>query len=189
MGTGDGAYAYQLAKNQPGTLVIGTDSNADNLRENSHKAARKPSKGGLSNILFGQLALEQAPGELEGIADSLSVLLPWGSLLQAVAQPKVDSLARLRCLCKTNADLLVVFGYSRAADPSMVEELNLPLLIDEWIHGLLVRSYMEAGFKVRARWASAKEIQELPTTWAKKLAFSGKNRLFVKVEGRAIAKS
>lgn len=186
MGTGDGGYAYQLAKNRPGTLVIGTDSNADNLRDISHKAARKPSKGGLPNILFGQIVLEQAPGELAGFADSLSVLLPWGSLLQAVACPNIEALARLRSLCKTNADLLIIFGYSPMTDARMVQELELPSLTDEWIHGSLVHCFLEANFKVRAKRISTKEIQELPTTWAKKLAFSGKDRTFVKIEGRGI---
>lgn len=125
VGTGDGAYAYQLAKNQPGTLVIGTDSNTDNLREISHRASRKPSRGGLSNVVFGQLSLEQAPGELEGLAGSLSVLLPWASLLGAVVLPEIDALKKLRGLCRADADLLVVFGYGQISEPNWIRDLTL----------------------------------------------------------------
>lgn len=186
VGTGDGAFAYQLAKSEPHTLVIGVDSNADNLRDLSHKAARKPSKGGLSNVLFGHLALEQAPGELEEIADAISIILPWGSLLKAVAIPELECLKKLRGLCKVDARLNVVFGYSKVADPTMVRDLGLPDLTGDEIYQKLVGGFTQADFRVRATPISVEAIRELPTTWAKKLAFSGKNRTFLKIVGHAL---
>jgi 16S rRNA (adenine(1408)-N(1))-methyltransferase len=50
----------------------------------------------MPNLLFGRLALEGAPGGLEGLAGRLSVLLPWGSLLRAAAGADPEGLRRLR---------------------------------------------------------------------------------------------
>ncbi len=183
MGTGDGTYAYRLARSQSVILVIGLDSNAENLREISHKAGLKESKGGLSNLLLGQLSLEQSPGELFSLADSISVLLPWGSLLKTVALPDLGLLDNLRKLGKPGATLTMIFGYSPAADPGQVKELGLPVLNTQFLQGHLKSSYQEAGFSVRVKEIPVEEIKKLPSRWAKKLAFSGKTRTFVKIQG------
>ncbi len=62
-GTGDGAFAYWTARHQPGDLVIGVDANGASLLDVSRKASRKPARGGLSNVMFGRVSLEDAPGE------------------------------------------------------------------------------------------------------------------------------
>jgi hypothetical protein len=98
-----------LASVNPDWLVIGVDANVDALRESSRRFAVKPARGGLPNALLGRLALADAPGELVGLADSLTVLLPWGSLLRAVAVPDRDALRALRRICRTGAELRVVF--------------------------------------------------------------------------------
>jgi trans-aconitate methyltransferase len=105
VGTGDGAYARRLAAADPGLLVVGIDANADNLRTASRRAGASEARGGLPNLLFGRLALERAPGALEGLADRLSVLLPWGSLLRAAAGGEPEGLRRLRGLCAPGAEL------------------------------------------------------------------------------------
>lgn len=182
-GTGDGAHAYYLAKNHPETLVIGADSNAENLRETSYRASRKPAKGGLPNALFAQLSLEDAPGPLAGLADSISVVLPWGSLLTAVAKAEPETLARLVALAKPGAKLEVIFGYGAAADPGMVLNLALPALTAHYVAKQLPAAYRAAGITASARAITTDEVRALPTTWAKKLAYSGKARTFVKVTG------
>lgn len=163
--------------------MIGVDASADGLRETSRRAAAKPARGGLANALFGVMPLERAPGELAGLVDALTVLLPWGSLLRAVALPDPDGLGRLRGLCKPDASLRVVFGYG-AGDPAEVQAL--PGLAAEARLARLVAAYGEAGFAVEARFMPRAEVGELPTTWAKKLAFSGNERRFVELRGRMV---
>lgn len=85
--------------------MVGIDANADNLRTASRRAGASEARGGLPNLLFGRLALERAPGALEGLADRLSVLLPWGSLLRAAAGGEPEGLRRLRGLCAPGAEL------------------------------------------------------------------------------------
>lgn len=181
-GTGDGAFALRRARCEPSTLVIGIDASAEGLREPSRRAAAKPARGGLTNALFGVLPLERAPGELVGLADALTVLLPWGSLLRAVALPEADGLSRLRGLCKPGAAVQVVFGYG-PGDPLAVQAL--PGLGGEGRATALVQAYARAGFVVTARSIARAEVGELPTTWAKKLAYSGSEREFVAVSGVA----
>lgn len=183
-GTGDGGYVQRLAAARPDCLIIGVDANADNLREASRRAAAKPARGGRPNARFGRLALAEAPGELAGLADELTVLLPWGDLLRAVALAERAALGNLRGIARTGATVDIVFGFG-AADRAATAALALP---EAGALGLgeLVARYREAGFAVAARVASAAEVAELPTTWARKLAFSDKARRFWRLRGRAI---
>jgi 16S rRNA (adenine(1408)-N(1))-methyltransferase len=164
--------------------VIGVDAAVEALRETSRRLAAKPARGGLPNALCGRLALADAPGELAGLADRLTVLLPWGELLGAVARPDVGGLARLRGLCREGAEVRVVFGYGAEADPAAVGGLALPEVTEARL-AMLEARYREAGFEVRARRTTLEEVRALPTTWAKRLAFSGRARTFVEVRGGA----
>ena len=152
----------------------------------ARKLAANPARGGLPNALLGRLALADAPGALEGLADRLTVLLPWGALLAAVARPEADGLAALRAICREGAAVRFVFGYGTEADGTRVKELALPAIDDDGGLGALCAQYRAAGFAVRARGVGISEIRALPTTWAKRLAFSGRERPFVEVNGRAL---
>ncbi len=148
-----------MARAQPDVLFVGVDAIADNLRDASRRAG--------TNALFGRLSLEDAPGELAGFADRLTVLFPWGSLLRAVAADDLAALARLRGICKPGAEVRFVFEPARASSD-------------------LERFYREAGFALSGRPFPGEEARDLPTTWAKKLGYSGKPRSFRDFHGRAI---
>jgi hypothetical protein len=165
--------------------VIGVDANVDTLREASRRFAAKPARGGLSNALLARLALADAPGELAGLADSLTVLLPWGSLLRAVALPETAGLRALRRLCKSGAELRMLFGYGPGTDGTAIRAHALPPLDDPAALAALETAYRDAGLAVDARAVETDEVLELPTTWAKRLAYSGHERRFVELAGRA----
>jgi len=158
-GTGDGTFVRRMAKAQPDVLFVGVDAIADNLRDASRRAD--------PNAIFGRLALEDAPGELAGFADRLTVLFPWGSLLRAVAADDLPRLARLRGVCKPGAGVRFVFEPARASSD-------------------LERQYREAGLGLSGRPISLEEARDLPTSWAKKLGYSGRPRCFRDFQGRAI---
>ena len=67
-----------------------------------------------------------------------------------------------------------------------MKELALPAIDDDAGLAALCARYRAAGFAVSARGVSVAEIRALPTTWAKRLAFSGRERPFVEVQGRAV---
>ncbi len=169
---------------------MGVDANADNLRAASQRAAGKPARGGLPNLIFGRLALEAAPGELVGLADEISVLLPWGSLLAAVAggAPGLDDAATARisalaALGKADARLRVIFGHG-PTDAAGTASLGLPDMTTPGFPAQLAARYRAAGLEAQVRALALDEVRALPTTWAKKLAFAGKPRRFFEVTTR-----
>jgi 16S rRNA (adenine(1408)-N(1))-methyltransferase len=172
-------FVRRFARSHPDVLVIGLDANGAGLRDASRRVAQKPARGGLPNALFGRLALEQAPGELAGLAAALTILFPWGSLLRAVALPEPEALARLGALCGPGASVRIVFGYDPAADAVA----GLSLSEDELDPRGLERRYRAAGFSVAARLLAREEIAAVPTSWAGKLAFSQRSRRFLEVTG------
>jgi 16S rRNA (adenine(1408)-N(1))-methyltransferase len=137
-------------------LFLGVDAVADNLRESSRRAP--------PNALFGRLALEDAPGELAGFADRLTVLFPWGSLLRAIENGEPE---RLRAICKPGAAVCFVLELRGDA-------------------AALLDRHRAAGFTLAARALSIDEARALPTTWAKKLGFSGHPRFFHELTGAAV---
>ncbi len=150
-------FVRRTAKLEPRVLFVGVDAIADNLRDASRRA--------LPNSLFGRLALEDAPGELVGLADRLTVLFPWGSLLRAIADAEPGPLARLRAICRPGADVRFVFEL--ACDPRDLE-----------------RRYLDAGLALAGTPLPVERARAIPTTWAKKLGFSGRPRSFWEFRGR-----
>jgi 16S rRNA (adenine(1408)-N(1))-methyltransferase len=130
----------------------------DNLRAASRRAG--------SNVLLGRLALAEAPGALAGIADRLTVLFPWGSLLDAVAGRDPAGLARLRGTCRPGATVRFLFELASGQGP-------------------LPRLFADAGLDLHARPVAIEEARSLPTTWAKKLGYSGRPRAFWEFRGVA----
>ena len=63
LGTGDGRFVYQSARQNPQRFYLGIDASANLLAKISEKIHRKPAKGGLKNALFIQAAVEALPEE------------------------------------------------------------------------------------------------------------------------------
>jgi tRNA G46 methylase TrmB len=78
IGTGDGRFVSAMAKSDPNKFFIGIDANVKPLEKPSMKATRKPNKGGLSNVMFVQAAIEDLPEEFDGVADEIHIHFPWG---------------------------------------------------------------------------------------------------------------
>ena len=170
IGTGDGRFVYQSARQNPNKLYIGIDPNARPLEKIAEKIHRKPAKGGAPNVLFVQASVEDLPTELNGVADEVHVHFPWGSLLRAVATGDVAMLQNLRRICSPGALLEVVIGLDPARDQTEIDRLGLTSLSLEFIDKQLVPNYGAAGFEVIERGVlAASEWPEFNTSWAKRL--------------------
>ena len=156
LGTGDGAYVVRAARAHPRTLYVGIDAVVDHLR----KAARS-----VPNALFVRASAEALPDELAGLAASVTILLPWGSLLRAVLEPDAAVLSGIRNLCRPGATLRIVVG--EPADESIVP------------------AYRAAGFDAGVRATTAAQVRQLRTTWAARLAF-GRPRAFTEIFATAV---
>jgi hypothetical protein len=180
LGTGDGRLPDTLGRQTPGRLFVGIDANAAGLRERSGRAFRDR----LGNVLYVRAGVEDLPCELAGAADRVTVILPWGSLLAAVARPDVGRLAGIRALCQPGASLTVVLSLA-ARDGAEARRLELPPLEPGHLHDGLAAGYAAAGFATSS--VSAIDLAELarwPSTWARRLGH-GERRPAFRIDARA----
>ncbi len=170
IGTGDGRFVYQSARQNPNKFYIGIDPNVKPLEKISEKIHRKPAKGGAPNVLFVQSAVEDLPPELNGVADEVHVHFPWGSLLRAVITGDLEMLRNVRRISSPGAMLEVVLGLDPSRDRSEIERLGLPVLSLEYVDQVLIPRYATAAFEIFERGVRpASEWPEFDTSWAKRL--------------------
>lgn len=178
IGTGDGRFVYQSARQNPNRFYIGIDPNTRPLEKISEKIHRKPAKGGAPNVLFIQAAVEDLPSELDGVADEVHVHFPWGSLLRAVATGDVAVLRNLRRICAAGALLEIVIGLDPERDQSEMERLGLTSLSLKFIDQQLTPNYAAAGFETVERGViAAYQWPEFNTSWAKRLKDSDRRHI------------
>jgi 16S rRNA (adenine(1408)-N(1))-methyltransferase len=186
IGTGDGRFVYQSARQNPNKFYIGIDPNVRPLEKISEKIHRKPSKGGAPNVLFVQAAVEDLPPELDGVADEVHVHFPWGGLLRAFAAGEVDVLRNVRRICSPGAMLEVVLGLDTSRDRSEIERLNIPELTTDYVATQLLTRYRSAGFDVFEHGSvSATEWSKFETSWARRLQ-NNEHRSVVYLIARAV---
>lgn len=170
IGTGDGHYVYQSARQNPTKFYIGIDANTRPLRKVSEKIYRKVTKGGAPNAIFIQASVEDLPTELDGVADEVHVHFPWGSLLKGVANGELNVLQGIRRICSVDALLEVVIGIDPERDAAEVERLGLEQLSEEYIAKVLRGRYFLAGLEIVEHGvipnSSAPAIK---SSWAKRL--------------------
>lgn len=187
IGTGDGLFVYRCAQRNPQRFFIGIDANRRPLEKISEKIYRRPAKGGLTNALFVQAAVEDLPAELNGIASEVQVQLPWGSLLQGVAAGDEKVLRNLRRICLANAELHVTISVDSERDRSEWERLELPPISVNYIKNDLAAKYWDAGFRVvRAEEIPMRDLSTLKTSWAKKFHRSS-SRAFFRIVSKAVS--
>ncbi|MDX6693693.1 MAG: rRNA ((1408)-N(1))-methyltransferase [Blastocatellia bacterium] len=186
IGTGDGHFVYQSARRNPRKFYIGIDANTRPLWKVSEKIHRKPSKGGLPNVLFLQAAVEELPDELNGVADVVHVHFPWGSLLRAMATGEKAVLCNLRRICAPGALLEVIIGLDPERDHTETQRLGLPPLTEAFIDAALLPNYTAAGFEILEQGLlPASQWPTLQTSWAKRLQGNA-NRTVTYIIARAV---
>lgn len=124
IGAGDGGYIAARARNDAGTLFIGVEPNHAALIDASRAAMHRFAPAD-SNLLFVLGSWQNLPGELAGMASSVSVLFPWGSLLHAVATADEGFVRALEATALPGADLELVTAVEGAADAGELRRLGL----------------------------------------------------------------
>jgi len=167
VGTGDGLYVYRAARSNPNNFYVGIDCNSRPLEKISEKAFRKPAKGGAPNLLYLLAAVESLPSELEGIANEIHILFPWGSLLRAVALGEREILEKLKRISAPNASMQIVIAFDPQTDKNKLARLEIESLSLTSIRETLVPRYEAAGLTL----ISAELLSQinLKTTWAQRL--------------------
>jgi 16S rRNA (adenine(1408)-N(1))-methyltransferase len=189
IGTGDGLFVYESARQNPKKFYIGIDASPRPLEKISEKIHRKPAKGGVTNVLFLQAAVEDLPPELDGVADEVHVHFPWGSLLKGVLTGDEQILGNLRRICAADALLEVVVALDPVRDATELDRLEIPTLSREFFDFVLVPRYRKAGFEITEKGVlTASEWTSFHTSWAKRLKGS-EDRTLTYLIARAIVRT
>ena len=171
LGAGDGRWAYRYAHEHDDAFVIAVDPVRENLREMSAKAAAKPARGGLANVLYVVASVEHLPEELRRIADEVYVTLPWGSLMRGVILGEAAVLAAIASLGRDGARVRVVLNTRIFDDPVPLDARDLPEVTPAYVRETLAPRYAAAGLRIGdVREMDADEVAALGTTWAKRLS-------------------
>jgi 16S rRNA (adenine(1408)-N(1))-methyltransferase len=154
---------------QPDRLVVGVDANAAGMATASRRAAAKPARGGLPNALFVVAAAEALPPELDGLADTVTVHFPWGSLLRGLLHADPAVMAGLTRVMRPGASLTMLLSSTdrdRAAGVAPLEEAAVRALAG---------AYADWGLDVtEARPATAADVAAAHSTWGKRLGAGGR---------------
>lgn len=155
IGTGDGRFVRHIAEINPARFVIGIDA----CRENLHDVSRRAP----SNALFVIANASALPAELHGLASTISINFPWGSLLEGLLNNDAGLMAGLGIIARPNAVVevrlnsgaLAECGWSLAAGVERIREVLM-------LHGFNLRPSITL---------TADDLRACPTTWAKRLAY------------------
>jgi len=106
------------------------------------------------------------------VANRITVILPWGSLLRAVVEPEIESLSHIAHLCVAGAAVEIVVSYDQQHDARKGSPLPSGSLTEEHLATTLPKAYAQAGLQIIAvtRWPQDK-LAAYATTWTKRLAF------------------
>lgn len=149
------------------------------------EASRRARRAGLDNVVYVRAAIEALPVELEGVADRVTIVLPWGSLLAAVALPSVPLLRNIRALCQPAARLTVLIGVDPVRDRGEMLRLGLSPWPDADLRERLAGPYAAAGFELTSLGPIGRgELARWPSSWARRLAH-GRPRPVFEIEARA----
>jgi 16S rRNA (adenine(1408)-N(1))-methyltransferase len=170
LGTGDGRAVLVRASAEPRTLTIGIDANAASMIESSRRAAKLARKGGRPNVLFVVAAAEAPPHELACLADEVTIVLPWGSLLAGVLGRDERVIAGVAALVAPGCRVRALVS-TTACDGPDLPALDATLateIADAWArHGLSLEAF---------RPATAEELAATPSTWARRLGLGRTER-------------
>ncbi len=171
LGTGDGKHVLAEARRRPSVLVVGVDAGPDAMRRTAARAAVKPAKGGVPNVLFVWAAVEALPPELTAITE-VHCLMPWGSLLRALAAPDEAVLRAVAARCSPGARFLITLNL-HAWRPPVPEVGDTAEPTPETAAARLAPAYARAGWQLTAAdYLDAAQVAELGTSWTKRLGSS-----------------
>lgn len=170
LGAGDGRYAYECARRDPGGLYIAVDPDAAALSAYAYRAGRKPARGGVDNAAFVVAAVEQLPPELQRIAHLIRVNFAWGSLLRALLAPEPAALRAVASLARRGGRFEFVLSYDPAHDTGAFAGGPLPPPDETYFEAALEPAYAAAGLILEsARPLSQEEALAIPSTWGRRL--------------------
>ncbi len=167
LGTGDGRYVRFLAEGNPHWFVIGVDACRENLHEHSRLK--------LPNALFVIARAQVLPHEFSGLISHITIHFPWGSLLESLLECDAALMNGLSSIAKPNAqiDVLLNSGALMEAGTNLDSGART-----------IYKNLNQHGWNLkRPIQLNDRELRNVPTTWAKRLAY-GRDPRAIALNGR-----
>ncbi|HSF18008.1 MAG TPA: hypothetical protein VLK65_20895 [Vicinamibacteria bacterium] len=184
LGSGDGKGPLRLARLEPSRLFVAVDLNDDALSRTAWRAARREARGGVRNLLCIAANARELSREIGGVADRVTIVLPWGELLRAVATPDSETLEAIAGLCQPDASLENVFSYDSRRDPSIPALRDYQNSNAAQVEAHLREPYQRAGLHIRrVEDLDQRALLDYPTTWATRLAHGSPRKVW-RIRGR-----
>lgn len=150
------------AAREPRTLFIALDADVRAMIDTSRRAARSSNRGGRRNVMFIAAAVEMLPDALRAFADEVTVVLPWGSLLDAVLRPETDTFAGIAAVLR-DWGVLTILVSAQTRDHVAAE-------LDTAAAQTLAGRYAARGFAdAKGRPATRDDVERLSSGWGRKL--------------------
>ncbi len=134
------------------------------MAEASRRAAKAAKRGGLPNALFVVATAELLPHELDGLAHSVTIHFPWGSLLRGLLSADAAMLGGLACVTQPDAAVTALLSVTTRDHINGLDSLDAGTFerraADYAAHGLTL---------VEARPATADDLARSHSSWAKRL--------------------
>ena len=173
IGAGSGKFIYRMAKDHPEDYFIGLETSHDSVLDYARRIEKKPSRGGLSNIIYVIGSVESPPEELHRIADEIFINYPWKKLLKALVTGDESVLREISPLFLDRGVLNMTLCYDRRYEPRFIKEYDLPELSEDCIRTKMARSYRAQGFELESvEVLGVDEMKNGMSRWGKRLAFS-----------------
>ena len=171
LGTGDGRAVLAEVLADPEAFVLGIDADARAMAEASRRAARRDPDPTTRRAWFLAAGVERLPSELAGIADRVTIRLPWASLLRGALglDPVVtDSIA---CLVAPGGRLELTLSVARRDAPAVT---GLAGDIDAAAWARMTTAFAAHGLElVEMHPVTTAELATLHSTWARRLRAGG----------------
>jgi 16S rRNA (adenine(1408)-N(1))-methyltransferase len=178
VGTGSGKFILKSALRNHETFYIGIDSCAENMHKSAIRVAKTAKKRQGENVMFVVSAIESLSKDFFGIADSVSVILPWGSLRDGIAKGEVGIIGNLRALGKSGSTLQIIIGYDKDREPHIIHTNALPLLSANHFESLKPL-YHEYGISIlNVTTLDNSDLKQINSDWAKRLAYGTKREIY-----------
>ena len=164
LGTGDGRAVLARAAAEPASLVIGIDANAAAMAESSRRAWRGRGERRLPNAWFLVEAAEALPGPLAEIAASVTVVMPWGSLLRGVLGLEASVLRGVASIVAPGGRIEVLAAVAPSDAVAGLASL------DQDAEASIARAWAAEGFElVSMRPATGADLRQARSSWARRL--------------------
>jgi hypothetical protein len=181
LGCGDGKRSLRLAVADPAALVIGIDAETTRLGR-ALAAARRHR---LANLFFLAWSMDRPLPALAGRCAEISVIMPWGSLLDGVLGANEEVLGNVLALGQPGAVLDAVINCRPWDAPDALDKklASTPEPTEERISALR-RQYAAVGWQLDplsprdpAAWLTDRQARDLGSSWASRVVAARASRL------------